>query len=57
LIVENFGCGERIEPLTSRFAAQPFDHRSARRIGEGMEEAVKIGRLVKHALKYHDENR
>src|SRR6516225_4465918 len=48
---------ERPSELTdrSRCTGQPLYNRPARRVGEGMEQAieVQIGRLVKHMPKYH----
>lgn len=40
----------------SRSTAQPFYHGSAPWVGEGVEQAVQIGRLVKHILNYHAWN-
>jgi hypothetical protein len=39
-----------------RAAAQTLDHRATRRVGQGMEESVKIGQSVKHAPNYHPAN-
>src|SRR6516225_1022523 len=46
---------ERPSQLTDRSwsTAQPLYHRPARQVGEGMEQVVEIGRLVKHMPKYH----
>jgi hypothetical protein len=50
------GHGERTRQIADRGGTvrEPLNHRTSRRIGESLKGEVERGRLVKHALKYHD---
>ena len=50
--------GQRPRQFTHRQrpATEPLDNGAARRIGEGVEQAIEIGRSVKHMPNYHVAN-